>query len=135
LVKLQLSSSYFFDCYKVFDVKLTYKILIANSIIVSLGTLVMRYGGRKIDWSARIMDIISQGRLWFLGIFICWIGGLIFSLAISRTEASLAVAFNSALVFVFVFLGGVFFLKENFSLMKCIGSLLIICGIIFMSQD
>jgi drug/metabolite transporter (DMT)-like permease len=116
-------------------VKLGYKILLANSALVSLGLLVMRYGGRKIDWSAGLMEIVSQGRLWFLGIFISWIGGLVFSLVVSRTEVSTAVAFNSALIFVFVFLGGVFFLKESFSLLKCVGSVLILLGIIFMSQE
>jgi drug/metabolite transporter (DMT)-like permease len=116
-------------------VKLAYKILIANSFLASFGLLLMRYGGRQIDWSAGIWNIISQGRFWFVGILLSWIGGLVFSLVVTRTEVSIAIAFNSALIYVFVFLGGIFFLKEHFSIMKCLGSVLIILGIICMSQE
>jgi hypothetical protein len=84
---------------------LAYKILLANSVLSSLGMLLMRYGGKHIDWSTGIVNIIKHVYWWFIGIFLCWIAGLIFSLVVTKTEISVAIAFNSALIYVFVFLG------------------------------
>jgi drug/metabolite transporter (DMT)-like permease len=115
--------------------KFAHKILLVNSVLCSLGMLLMRYGGRQIDWSTGIVNIIKHGYCWFIGIFICWIAGLTFSLVVTKTEISIAIAFNSALIYVFVFLGGLFFLKEHFSYIKCVGSFLIIAGIFCIAQE
>jgi len=67
-----------------------------------------------------------------IGLFAYLIGSVIWLTALSRTELSFAYPFVS-LTYVLVFIGSWFFFGESINLLRCLGLVLIICGVFFIS--
>jgi len=76
--------------------------------------------------------LLSNGLLWFS--FLCYgLSIIIWMIVLSRVEVSFAYAFSS-LGYVFVTVMGVFFLKENISILRIAGISVVCIGIILTAK-
>ena len=111
-------------------------LIVGNAFLVSAGAVLMRYGGKGLDWSQGIIvGILNAGKLWLTGMFVCWIAGLIFALLLTKSELVTTFVVYTALTFTFVVLGGYLFLGEHFSFVKLIGVVLALLGICLLIRD
>jgi drug/metabolite transporter (DMT)-like permease len=104
-------------------------ILIGNALLASSGAVLIRYGGRHLDWSQGLPGVLHTGKLWLAGIFMGWIAGLVLSLLLTRHE--LVVLFVAYLVLnlMLVALGGYFVLGESLSRAQLLGICLALLSI------
>ena len=104
-------------------------LIIGNALLVSAGSILMRYGGRNLDWSLGITGVLTTGKLWLAGLFMGWIAGITYATLLTRNELITIhfpyIVFN----FIFVALGGFLLLGEHFSITKLIGIILAFCGV------
>lgn len=107
-------------------------LLLAAAILSILGTFLIRYGGKNLDFSKGLWHICRHGYLWFLGIFICWIAGLSFSLLLTKFEITTVISFYIPFVYLFLNLGGIFLFNEAISISKLIGMCFILIGLCFL---
>lgn len=105
------------------------------AILSSVGTLLVRYGGKDLIFSQGLWHLLTHRYLWFCGIFVGWIGGLSVSLLLTRMDASQFASLWTPLVYIFIFLGGVFFLGESISSNKIVGSALLFVGLYFITRQ
>ena len=106
--------------------------IVCNALLVSAGAVLMRYGGRDLDWSQGLAGVLSTGKLWLTGMFLCWIAGLAFALLLTKSELITTFIVYTTLVFIFIVFGGYFLLGEHLSLVKLIGGTLALLGIVLI---
>jgi len=85
--------------------------------------------------ASKIINIIFKifsNPLVLIGVFAYLLGSVIWLTALSRAELSFAYPFVS-LTYVLVFIGSWFFFGESINLLRCLGLILIICGVFFIS--
>ncbi|MDR0476889.1 MAG: hypothetical protein LBH14_02985 [Desulfobulbaceae bacterium] len=105
-------------------------LIVINALLVSMGSILMRYGGKNLDWSqGLIAGVLNTGKLWLAGMVMCWIAGLFFALLLTKNELVTSFIAYYALTFIFIALGGYFLLGEHFSLAKSMGVILTLFGI------
>lgn len=109
-----------------------YILLTANALICAVGTLMMRCGGKDLTFSFDLLRMLREGWLWLAGMVICWIAGLGFALLLTRMQVTDALSWYVPLVYVMVMLGGVFLLRETFSLHKITGLVCVLVGLILL---
>lgn len=109
--------------------------MFCGTILTSTSMLLMRSGGKTIDFSNGLWNAMLTGNLWFIGIFVGWISGLLFALVTTRLDISTAISFYIPLAYTITFIGGIVILKEPLSINKAIGCLCIIIGLCFILRQ
>lgn len=109
--------------------------IVLGALVGSAGLLIMRFGGKSIDFSGGYLQGLRDGYLWLLGIVLSWVAGMIFALYVTKTEISSAVTFYVPMLYTFTFVGGVLLLKEEISPYKILGSAFILVGLFFMLKS
>lgn len=106
--------------------------LLVNGIIAATGTLLMRYGGKNLDFTQGICYIVTSGYLWILGMILSWIAGMFFALLLTRYGVTESFSLYVPLVYLMIICGGLFFLHETLSITRGVGVLFVFIGLIFL---
>ena len=107
-------------------------VIAATALIASTGMLILRFGGKGLDFSQGLWHALSSGYLWLIGIFVGWLAGLLFALTVTRLEISTALSLYVPLVYAFTVIGGLLVLREPFSTTKIFGFGFILVGLYFV---
>ena len=97
--------------------------------------LLMRYGGKDLDFTKGAAHILSNGYLWILGLALGWVAGLSFALIVTRLEMSTAVSLYVPLTYFFSVLLGVLVLKEQITPNRIAGALCLVVGLYFIMVE
>lgn len=105
-------------------------VLVFNALLVTGGMLLMRHGGKDMVWSQGVWTILQTGRLWILGIVLCWLAGLVFAVALTRQGLIITYVFYGSLSYALVVTGGHFLFGEPLSGLKLVGVALCLAGLV-----
>lgn len=106
--------------------------LLINGIVAAAGTLLMRYGGKNLDFTQGIYYIVTSGYLWILGMILSWIAGVFFALLLTKYGITESFSLYVPLVYLMIIGGGLFFLHETLSITRGVGVLFVFIGLIFL---
>lgn len=95
----------------------------------------MRYGGANISFTQGILSFLQNGKLWLAGIFLGWVAGMSYAVALTRLPITKATVVYLPLAYIATVLGGVFFLGEDITLMKKIGLAIITIGLVICARN
>jgi len=115
-------------------------IILASVSLNATAQIFMRRGMLKvgeISFGARVLlriipVLLTNGLLW-ISIFCYGFSIILWMMVLSRVEVSFAYAFSS-LGYVLVTVMGVFFLKENISILRIAGILVVCIGIVLVAK-
>jgi multidrug transporter EmrE-like cation transporter len=105
-------------------------VLVFNALLVTAGTLLTRHGGKDVIWSQGVRMVLHTGRLWILGVALCWLAGVVFAVVLTRQSLVAAYVFYVSLTYVLVVVGSHFLLGEPLSGMKLLGVVLTLGGLV-----
>lgn len=106
--------------------------LLLNGLIAASGTLMMRYGGKNLDFTQGVIYILKSGYLWLFGMILSWLAGIFFALILTRYEITESFTLYVPLVYLLIILGGLFLFNETLSVTKGIGIFFVFVGLIFL---
>lgn len=106
--------------------------IVLNALIGTTGTLLMRHGGKNLDFSQGLVSLLAKGWLWFVGMGICWIAGVVFAVLLTRLSIIDSTSLYIPVTQTLVTIGGYFFLGEQLSGLKIVGVCIIIIGMIIL---
>lgn len=110
--------------------KLTAVVFLA--CLSAASTLLMRYGGRNLDFSQGFWHVVTHGYLWWGGIGLGWVCGLAYALLLTRWEISIVTGVFTPLVYVFTLSAAALVLNEPWSITKTVGLLLVLFGLVLL---
>lgn len=110
-------------------------VLSCNALLCAVGTLLMRHGGQGLDFSRGLLHVLVAGKVWLLGMVLCWGAGLTFALVLTRLAVTDAFPFYTAAVYALTMLGGVFVLHEPMTGQKAAGICCVLAGIFLLSRQ
>lgn len=101
----------------------------------AISTLLMRSGGRDLDFSQGVWHVVTHGYVWWGGIGLGWVCGLSYALLLTKWEVSIVTGIFIPLAYVFTLMAAAVFLKEPWSITKTLGVLFVVCGLILLVKD
>lgn len=110
-------------------------LLIVGVVFASASSLLLRYGGSGTSFDQGFGVFWQGGKLWLGGMMTGWLGGLAYSVALTRLPITKAAVLYMPLVYILTVLGGVFLLKEDISTVKKIGVCVTTLGLIICCKD
>jgi hypothetical protein len=106
-----------------------------SAIASASSTLLMRYGGKIVDFSGGVLTIASTGRIWIAGIMLGWLAGLAFSLLITRMQVTALISLYMPLSYLLTFMAAIIILKESVSWGKIVACVLLTIGLYLIAKD
>lgn len=113
--------------------KLVTLLLLAS--LSATSTLLMRYGGRDLDFAQGSWHVITHGYLWWSGMVLGWICGLCCALLLTRWEIAIVTGMFVPLTYILTLSAATLLLAEPWSLTKTMGLVLICCGLALLIKE
>lgn len=113
--------------------KITAVLLLA--CLSATSTLLMRYGGRNLDFAQGVVHVITHGYIWWGGMLLGWVCGLSCALMLARWEISVVTGMFTPLAYIVTLSAAALVLDEPWSITKTMGMMLVLFGLLLLIKD